>query len=96
MNDYLQPFLLNVNAVVCGVTAGRLFSWRLSRRPASFMQGLVIYFLIVSCATVTIRTLTGEYYYADWSEAVINAALCLFCLLKAGNLFEQEPSHENR
>lgn len=89
MNDYVQPVLLNVNA-------GRLFFWRFSHRPTSFMQGLVIYFLIVSCATVTIRTLTGEYYYADWSEAVINAALCLFCLLKVGNLFEQEPSHENR
>lgn len=96
MNEYLQSFLLNVNAVVCAVTAGMLFTWRLSHCPASFMQGLVIYFLIVACATVSIRTLTGEYYYADWSEAVINAALCLFCILKAGNIFEQKHSHENQ
>lgn len=87
MNEYLQPVLLNVNAVVCAVTAGRLLLWRLKSRPASFLQGLTVYFLILSCAAVTIRTLTGEYYFADWSEAVINAALCLFCLLNGGNVF---------
>nr|WP_274603510.1 phage holin family protein [Erwinia persicina] len=48
---------------------------------------MAVYFLILSCAAVTIRTLTGEYYFADWSEAVINAALCLFCLLNGGNVF---------
>ncbi|CAH2926346.1 MAG: hypothetical protein CPSOU_4943 [uncultured Paraburkholderia sp.] len=71
------------------------FLWRLSYRPDSFLQGLIIYFLIISCAAVTIRTLTGEYYFADWSEAVINAALCLFCLLSGGNLFGGF-SNENR
>lgn len=87
MNEYLQPVLLNVNALVCAATAVRLLLWRLSHRPGGFLRGLIIYFLIVSCAAVAIRTLTGEYYFADWAEAVINAALCLFCLLNGGNLF---------
>lgn len=96
MTDYIQTALLNINAIVCAVTAVRLFLWRLSTSPTGFWQAGVIYALIVACATVCIRTLTGDYYFADWSEAVINAALCLFSFMRGGNLFQQEVKNENR
>lgn len=96
MNDLIQPVLLNVNAIVCAVAAGRVFFWRLSHRPGNLIQGVVIYFIVISCAAVPARVISGEYYYTDWSETIINISLCLFCLLKGGNIFEAEVQDENQ
>lgn len=95
MSNLLQVALLNINAVTCAMIAVRIFLWRMTHRPANTVVSVMNYFLIISCAAVTIRTLTGDYYHADWSEAFINIVMCLMAFRWSGNLFQNGENHEN-
>ncbi|WP_072017583.1 phage holin family protein [Erwinia typographi] len=82
-----QLFLLNANAIICAFISVKVFLWRLKHRPNNLMNACITYFVIISCAAIAIRTLTGEYMYADWAETVINFSLFIISLVKSGNLF---------
>jgi len=82
----LNDYLLIVDAVTCAVITVRMLLYRRNgarHRPvASFFAWL----LIVASASVTIRVLTGDYIYANWSETLINAALCIAVIASRGNV----------
>ncbi len=82
----LNEYLLIVNAITCAVIAARMMLYRrdgATHRPfASFCAWL----LIVASASVTIRILTGDYHYANWSETLINLALCVAVIATRGNV----------
>ncbi|HHQ6537940.1 TPA: phage holin family protein [Serratia fonticola] len=82
MNEYW----LTVNAFACGATAFQLMAYR---RNGATHRPVITFFawlLIVACASVTIRTLTGDYHQANWSETLINVALCIAVIRARGNV----------
>lgn len=82
MNEYL----LTVNAIACGATAFRLMAYR---RNGATHRPIVTFFawlLIVACASVTIRILTGDYQSANWSETLINIGFCVAVWSSGGNV----------
>lgn len=78
----MQVLLLNLNAIVCFIIAIRSLAWRVFNRSTNLRQSFLMYFLVISCATISIRTLTGGYLYADWAESIINTILCFICIFK--------------
>ena len=83
----MQLILLNFNAAVCAAMTLRLLWWRMKHHPPHIIASVVLFIIISSCAAITIRIITGEYYYTDWSEASINAALCMIVFIRHGDLF---------
>ncbi|WP_071784871.1 MULTISPECIES: phage holin family protein [unclassified Serratia (in: enterobacteria)] len=73
MNEYL----LTINAIAYGATAFRLMACRRNGATYRPMVTVFAWLLIVVSASVTIRTLTGDYHVANWSETLINVASCI-------------------
>ncbi len=82
----LNEYLLIVNAITCAVMAGRMMLY--SRKGAKHrpFASFCAWLLIVASASVTIRILTGDYRYANWSETLINLACCVAVLASRGNV----------
>ncbi|WP_330452103.1 phage holin family protein [Pantoea agglomerans] len=81
-----ETFLLNANAIICAITAARLLTFRRGRSPHNHLMGWLAWLLAVSAASVTIRVLTGEYLYTDWTEVLINLLLCVAVCRARGNV----------
>ncbi|GAA3911762.1 phage holin family protein [Gibbsiella dentisursi] len=82
----LQELLLNANAMICAAASLRLLTFRRGKsrhnRPIAFISWL----LTVATGAVTIRVLTGEYFYTDWTEVLINLLLCAAIFRSRGNV----------
>jgi len=81
-----ETFLLNANAIICAITAVRLLTFRRGKAQHNRLMGWLSWLLIVSTASVTIRVLTGEYFYTDWTEVLINLLLCVAVCRARGNV----------
>lgn len=81
-----ETFLLNANAIICAVTAIRLLTFRRGKTVHSRLMGFIAWLLTVASGAVTIRILTGEYFYTDWTEVLINLLLCIAVLRSHGNV----------
>ncbi|CAI1209654.1 Protein of uncharacterised function (DUF754) [Serratia quinivorans] len=81
-----QTILLNVNAVICLAIAVRLFLWRINHKMKNIAVSFIAFLIITACGAVSIRTMTGEYYYADWSETIINLSLFLSVYIRNGEI----------
>lgn len=82
----MNEFMLTVNAIACGASAFRLMAY--SRNGATHRPAITFFawVLIVACASVTIRVLTGDYTQANWSETLINAGFCASVWASGGNV----------
>ncbi|WP_208952190.1 phage holin family protein [Rahnella sp. ChDrAdgB13] len=81
-----QEILLNANAIICAGTAIRLMTFRRGKSGHNRLMAFVAWLLTVATGAVTIRVLTGEYFYTDWSEVLINLLLCLSVFRAGGNV----------
>lgn len=81
-----ETFLLNANAIICAITALRLLTFRRGKAQHNRLMGWLSWLLVVSTASVTIRVLTGEYFYTDWTEVLINLLLCVAVCRARGNV----------
>ncbi|WP_191923170.1 phage holin family protein [Pantoea agglomerans] len=81
-----ENVLLSANAIICAITATRLLTFRRGRSPHNRLMGWLAWLLTVSAASVTIRVLTGEYLYTDWTEVLINLLLCVAVCRARGNV----------
>lgn len=91
-----ETLLLCGNAIICAITAMRLLTFRRGKAQHNWLMGCVAYALTVANAAVTIRVITGEYFYTDWTEVLINLLLCAaVCRVRGnvGHLFKVK-SHE--
>nr|WP_255519149.1 phage holin family protein [Serratia sp. ASV30] len=84
--ETVNEYLLTINAIVCGATAFRLMAYRRNGATHRPMVTVFAWLLIVASASVTIRTLTGDYHVANWSETLINVALCIAVVRARGNV----------
>lgn len=82
----VETFLLNANAIICAITAMRLLTFRRGKSPHNRLMGWLAWLLTVSAASVTIRVWTGEYFYTDWTEVLINLLLCVAVCRARGNV----------
>jgi len=82
----VETFLLNVNAIICAITTARLLTFRRGKAKHNRLMGWLAWLLTVATASVTIRVLTGEYVYTDWSEVLINLLLCMAVCRARGNV----------
>lgn len=78
--------ILNINALACFLTTVRLLSFRRGKGRHRPLVSWCAYILIVACATVFIRIITGKYHHADWGETAINIMLSIVILLSKGNI----------
>lgn len=82
MNDYL----LTVNAIVCAAISLRLLAYSRNGATHRPIASFFAYLLIVASASVTIRTLTGDHFNANWSETLINIGFCVAVWTSRGNI----------
>lgn len=83
---HYETLLLNANAVICAVTAIRLMTFRRGNASHNRLMGWLAWLLTVSAGSVTIRVLTGDYNYTDWTEVLINLLLCVAVCRARGNV----------
>lgn len=83
---HYQWLMLNANALICAVTAIRLMTFRRGKSTHNRLMGWLAWLLTVSTGAVTIRVLTGEYFYTDWTEVLINLLLCVAVCRVRGNV----------
>jgi uncharacterized membrane protein len=81
-----QTVLLSINAVACGLIAVRLLMYRRHGAVHRMVGAWFAYALIVACAAVVIRVVTGHYPFADWAETLINLTLCAAVYTARGNV----------
>lgn len=81
-----ETLLLCANAIICAITAMRLLTFRRGKAQHNRLMGCVAYALTVANAAVTIRVITGEYFYTDWTEVLINLLLCVAICRARGNV----------
>lgn len=81
-----EQYLLNANAIICAITSLRLLTFRRGKSPHNRFIAFVAWLLTVVYASVTIRVLTGEYFYTDWTEVLINLLLCVAVCRARGNV----------
>lgn len=81
-----QTVLLSINAVACGLIAVRLLMYRRQGAAYRFAGAGFAYALIIACAAVVIRVVTGHYLFADWAETLINLTLCAAVYTARGNV----------
>ncbi|WP_223814474.1 MULTISPECIES: phage holin family protein [unclassified Pantoea] len=84
--QHYEWLMLNANAVICAITAMRLLTFRRGKSQHNRLMGWLAWLLTVSAASVTIRVLTGEYFYTDWTEVLINLLLCVAVCRARGNV----------
>ncbi|KAA5937618.1 phage holin family protein [Pantoea sp. Bo_2] len=78
--------MLNTNAIICAITSMRLLTFRRGKAKHNRLMGWLAWLLAVATASVTIRVLTGEYFYTDWTEVLINLLLCMAIWRARGNV----------
>lgn len=81
-----EVILLNANAVICAITAARVISFRRGASKHNRLMSFIAWLMAVASGSVTIRVLTGEYFYTDWTAVLINLLLCLMVLRAKGNI----------
>lgn len=81
-----EHVLLNANAIICAVTSLRLITFRRAMAAHNRLTSVIAYVLVVATGSVTIRVITGEYFYTDWTEVLINLLLCIAVLRVRGNV----------
>jgi hypothetical protein len=82
----LNDYLLIVNAITCAVIAARMILYRRNGATHRPFASFCAWVLIVASASVTIRVLTGDYHYSNWSETLINMAFCVAVIASRGNV----------
>lgn len=82
----LQEILLNANAIICAATSLRLMTFRRGRSRHNRAIAFISWLLTVAMGGVSIRVLTGEYFYTDWTEVLINLLLCTAVFRSRGNV----------
>lgn len=78
--------LLNINAIVCFLTALRLMTFQRKDSDHNWIGSVFAYVLIVACAAVTIRIITGDSVKINPAETFINITLCISLFLSRGNV----------
>lgn len=78
--------LLNINAIVCFLTALRLMTFQRKDNNHNWVGSLFAYALIVACAAVTIRIIAGDNIRINLAETLINITLCVSIFLSRGNV----------
>lgn len=81
-----NEYLLTLDGIACACIALSLMAYRRKGSVHRPIATCFAYVLLVSCASVTIRILTGDYIHADWSETLINVTLCIVVLRARGNV----------
>ncbi|QHA85554.1 phage holin family protein [Serratia rhizosphaerae] len=82
----LNNYLLIVNAITCAVISARMILYRRNGATHRPIAAFFAWLLIVASASVTIRILTGDYHYANWSETLINVGFCVAVMSSRGNV----------
>lgn len=94
----INILLLNINAITCFLIAARLLTFQRRTSSHNWVGSAFAYVLIVACAAVTIRIVTGTYIRADLAETIINITLCVSLFLSRGNvmhIFRRSGNHAN-
>jgi hypothetical protein len=94
-----QILLLNLNAIVCFLIVIRLMTYRRGNSRHRPVAAWFAYVLIVACAAVFLRIVTGSYHKADWAETLINVIMCASLFAAKGNvmrLIGGGSKHANR
>lgn len=94
-----QILLLNLNAIVCFLIVIRLMTYRRGNSRHRPVAAWFAYALIVACAAVFLRIVTGSYHKADWAETLINVIMCASLFAAKGNvmrLIGGGSKHANR
>lgn len=81
-----EQYLLNANAIICAIISVRLLTYRRGSASHNRFMAFVAWLLTVVSGSVTIRVLTGEYFYTDWTEVLINLLLCVAVCRARGNV----------
>lgn len=81
-----EQYLLNANAIICAITSVRLLTYRRGSASHNPLMAFIAWLLTVSTAAVSICVLTGEYFYTDWTEVLINLLLCVAVIRARGNI----------
>lgn len=81
-----QILLLNINAIVCFLIVIRLLTFRRGKSRHRPVAAWFAYVLIVACAAVFLRIVTGSYHKADWAETLINVVMCASLFAAKGNV----------
>lgn len=84
--DAYETVLLNANAIICAITAILLLTFRRGKAHHNRIMDLLAWLLTVASGAVTIRVLTGEYFYTDRTELLINPRLCAAVCGSRGNV----------
>lgn len=86
--DLEQHILLSLNAIVCAVIVIRLitFERRNFQFSYSWFFSTIVYLLVISNATIVIRTLTGDMAHLDWTCLMNNLLLCVALIMLRGNI----------
>lgn len=94
----IQSYLLTINALVCLFIILRIAIYRRNGSKHRPRAAWFAWFLMVSCFAVFVRTLTGDYIHADWSEFLINVSLLIAVCCAGGNvskLFFRTSNHNS-
>lgn len=86
--NFLDSFLLSLNAVICALIVLRLitFERQAFEYGHNWFFSIVAYLFILSNAALVIRVLTGDLTYVDWTSVTNNFFLCIALLLFKGNI----------
>lgn len=77
-----------INAILCGVIALRLMTFRRDRSTHKPAGGWLAYAIIVICASVPIRVAYGYHVSTDWADLLIKVLLCGALLKTRGNVMQ--------
>jgi low temperature requirement protein LtrA len=86
MMGHINAILLTVDAIICAVIVIRLTTYCRIKGRHSPLAAWFAYLVIVACGSVIIRILTGSYSHGNWSETLINLAMCILVLRSRGNI----------
>lgn len=81
-----QTLLLVVNALVCGMSALRLLTYRRGHQRHHYFAGLLAYMLIVAFGAITILIITNVYGAVQPYETIVNIILCAAVFSARGNV----------
>ncbi|NLS53760.1 phage holin family protein [Hafnia alvei] len=92
----INTLLLNINAIVCFLTALRMMTFQRKDSDHNWVGSVFAYVLIVACAAVTIRIITGDIIKINPAETLINITLCVSLFLSRGNVMHFFKRRGNR